>query len=382
MSSIIRATTTSGLQVAPDNSGSLQLQTNGTTAALTIDTSQNVGIGTSSPSSILDVKAATSIIKNTSTTGTNSTQYWVSNTGGNFYVALDSSTGSSFGAAYGAALWHSGAYPILFATNNTERMRIDSSGNVGIGTSSPAYQLVISNGGGAGLEIGPVGLSSAPFIQAYNRSGAAYVQMAFDALQYVWRTSGTERMRIDSSGYAQGTVNGLSAGRMLAWQYYRLNSGYAGSNATGAQSVFGVGVTLVGSTQYEFEAVIALSKSAGVTSHTLSLGFGGTATLNNIGYEAIWTRGATSFTDTGVGTVSFYIATASATAFGAATTTAAEYYQFLIKGTVSVNAGGTFIPQYTLSAAPGGAYTTAIGSYIKISPLAASGANVNVGSWA
>ena len=42
MSSIIRATTTSGLQVAPDNSGSLVLQTNGTTTALTIDTSQNV----------------------------------------------------------------------------------------------------------------------------------------------------------------------------------------------------------------------------------------------------------------------------------------------------------------------------------------------------
>jgi hypothetical protein len=57
MSSIIRATTTSGLQIAPDNSGSLQLQTNGTTTAVTIDTSQNVGIGTVSPTSgyILDV---------------------------------------------------------------------------------------------------------------------------------------------------------------------------------------------------------------------------------------------------------------------------------------------------------------------------------------
>jgi hypothetical protein len=41
MSSIIRATTTSGLQITPDNSGSLQFQTNGTTAAVTIDTSQN-----------------------------------------------------------------------------------------------------------------------------------------------------------------------------------------------------------------------------------------------------------------------------------------------------------------------------------------------------
>jgi hypothetical protein len=58
MSSIIRATTTSGLQVAPDNSGSLQFQTNGTTTAVTIDTSQNVGIGTTSPTAPLSFAAS------------------------------------------------------------------------------------------------------------------------------------------------------------------------------------------------------------------------------------------------------------------------------------------------------------------------------------
>jgi hypothetical protein len=55
---------------------------------------------------------------------------------------------------------------------------------------------------------------------------------------------------------------------------------------------------------------------------------------------------------------------------------------FILKGTVSVNAGGTFIPQYTLSAAPGGAYSTAIGSYIRIAPVSASGSNTSVGAWA
>ena len=55
---------------------------------------------------------------------------------------------------------------------------------------------------------------------------------------------------------------------------------------------------------------------------------------------------------------------------------------FIIRGTVSINAGGTFIPQYTLSAAPGGAYSTVAGSYIRIAPLSASGANTNVGTWA
>jgi len=41
MSTIINATTTNGVVIQPDNSGSLVLQTNSGTTALTIDTSQN-----------------------------------------------------------------------------------------------------------------------------------------------------------------------------------------------------------------------------------------------------------------------------------------------------------------------------------------------------
>jgi hypothetical protein len=49
MASILNATTSSGLVTSADNSGSLQLATNNGTTAVTIDTSQNVGIGTTSP---------------------------------------------------------------------------------------------------------------------------------------------------------------------------------------------------------------------------------------------------------------------------------------------------------------------------------------------
>ena len=46
-----------------------------------------------------------------------------------------------------------------------------SSGNVGIGTTTPAYKTVISNDGGAGIEIDPAGIqfSEGVGIQAYNR---------------------------------------------------------------------------------------------------------------------------------------------------------------------------------------------------------------------
>ena len=166
-------------------------------------------------------------------------------------------------------------------------------------------------------------------------------------------------------------------------QYYRLNTAVVGANATGAQSIFGVGVTLSASTVYEFELMVAYSKSAGTTSHTFSMGFGGTASVNNIGYYVIAKNNATSFTNLATSdTVQAFIQTASATALTGGNTSAALFLLQLIKGTVSINAGGTFIPQYTLSAAPGGAYSTAIGSYIRIAPVSASGSNTSVGAWA
>lgn len=180
-----------------------------------------------------------------------------------------------------------------------------------------------------------------------------------------------------------GTPVGTQRGIVPTQQYYRLNADYAGSNATGAQSIFGVGVTLSASTVYEFDAMIALSKSAGTTSNTFSLGFGGTATLNNIAYGVIEKSNNTGFLNLSTtDTVQAFIQTAAATAMTGASTSATVFLMFNIKGTVSVNAGGTFIPQYTLSAAPGGAYSTAAGSYIRINPLSASGAATNVGTWA
>jgi hypothetical protein len=125
MASIINATTTNGLSTSADNSGSLQLATNNGTTALTIDTSQNVGIGTTSPSRKLQVHEATA--------ATNA-----------YFQLSNAATGS--GATDGfQAIVGTGGEVILaqrenaqmeFWTNNTERMRIDSSGNLLVGTTS------------------------------------------------------------------------------------------------------------------------------------------------------------------------------------------------------------------------------------------------------
>lgn len=196
-------------------------------------------------------------------------------------------------------------------------------------------------------------------------------------------TNGSERMRVDSSGYMQGTVNGLGAGRIPAVQYYRLNSDLAGANVNTVQSVFGVGVTLIGSMQYAFEASYVFTKTAGATSHTFAIGFGGTATINNILYQGNnnYTASTIPFGLNGGG-YTFATNSTASLVVSTAITSATEFVQLNFKGTISINAGGTIIPQYTLSAAPGGAYSTATGSYFAIWPLAASGSNVSIGTWA
>jgi hypothetical protein len=157
-----------------------------------INTAGNVGIGTSSPTATLSVNG---VIDQTSQ-GTFSAQYRCVNTGGTFYYALDSSTGSNFGSAYAAVLWHSGNYPMLFATNNTERMRIDSSGNLLVGTTSSA------EGSGVGLKLLPsatgpryavVGSDSSNTtiaIGVYSTGAAAYrFQVGYGGTIYATSTS-------------------------------------------------------------------------------------------------------------------------------------------------------------------------------------------------
>jgi hypothetical protein len=180
-----------------------------------------------------------------------------------------------------------------------------------------------------------------------------------------------------------GTPVGTQRGIVPTQQYYRLDAAYAGSNATGAQSLFGVGVTLVGSTVYEIEAVFVLAKTAGTTAHTVALGFGGTATINNFLLDGVTYGSSSAFGNilTG-GAQVFVFNSVTSTVVTSSNANAAQIFYFTYKATVSINAGGTFIPQYTLSAAPGGAYSTQIGSYIKISALSASGAATSIGTWA
>jgi hypothetical protein len=176
----------------------------------------------------------------------------------------------------------------------------------------------------------------------------------------------------------QGTQRGVIPGM----QSYFLNSAYTGNTGTSDQPIFGVGVTLSSNTVYRFVANFGMSKTAGVQSHTLGLAFGGTATINNIAYEPISNWRTIGFTGLSAPDNIAYIQTAASTVVTTAGATSNRQFIAFYEGTVSVNAGGTFIPSYTLSVSPTGAYSTAVGSFFEIWPIGASGANVSVGVWA
>jgi len=124
MASIISAGTTSGtaLNMAGDTSGVLQLATNGSTTAVTVDASQNVGIGTTSPDNTLEIALADN-------KGINLEQLGAGQTG--FINWRDSD-----GTLSGRVSYDHGTDAMRFSTINTERMRIDSSGNVLVGGTS------------------------------------------------------------------------------------------------------------------------------------------------------------------------------------------------------------------------------------------------------
>jgi len=86
------------------------------------------------------------------------------------------------------------------ANKTNSLVTVNSSGNVGIGTTNVPYKLVVSNGGASSVEIEPAYSGTSNLVQHYNRSGAAYVDAVNIAAQHRFNIGGSEAMRITSSG--------------------------------------------------------------------------------------------------------------------------------------------------------------------------------------
>ena len=231
MASIINAATSGGLISTADTSGILQLQTAGTTA-VTVNASQNVGIGTSSPSYKLDVSGSGRVTTSFSVGGA-PTGYGVlqaisddantaprqisirGTTNGNKNLFLGFNTTSDYGAIQ-AIIDGTGTVPLVLQP---------SGGNLGLGVTPSAWgsnwrainfgytsgigQLAATSGGS-----GEVSLVSSAYNNntnwLYYYTGAQASKYSQTSGQHQWFTAGTgtagnaitftQAMTLDASG--------------------------------------------------------------------------------------------------------------------------------------------------------------------------------------
>ena len=203
---IIEKSGTDGMGLYSNAAGTLAFYDNNSgTERMRINSNGDVGIGTAAPTSYstyryLDIVGG------------------ATNTGG--VLQLKTSDGSinlnmySYwaGGIFGTTTNHN----LSFITNNSTRVVIDSSGNVGIGTSSPISPLHINVGTNQNLRVFTA--NSAPTIASLNDANSAYAALGYTGSQHEFRIGTSETMRIDSSGnllVGKTSANATDAGIVL-----------------------------------------------------------------------------------------------------------------------------------------------------------------------
>jgi len=202
-----------------------------TAQKMAIDTSGNLLVGTTSASGIITTstsaasQAGSIWTRNTSASAAAYSGLTVGNDAAinraGFILASSGATTSGFLAANSVyayagtgqfAMLTESAQPILFGTNNTERMRLDSSGNLGIGTTSPVTRLSVNTAtqNSEAATIGGVdygGTKRGLSIRTFQSAGGDDCGVEFNAAPsnsgygaFKFTASSTNLMTLDASG--------------------------------------------------------------------------------------------------------------------------------------------------------------------------------------
>jgi hypothetical protein len=213
-----------------------------------INDTGNVGIGVTNPARKLDILSTAGVTPLAAVGPSGSLLIDNVGSGENYYTA-------------------NSLHAFATGTPNTERMRIDSGGNVGIGTSSPNYALdvirtqnsdtaiAVGNGStgansSASFRFGNAVASAAlTFMGSANAAGAGANSLNVytnNAASLAFGTNGVERMRIDTSGNVviAGTASPLAAANRGLLTVNGASTAFVGLSVSGTNvGYFGAGVS-------------------------------------------------------------------------------------------------------------------------------------------
>jgi hypothetical protein len=136
--------------------GNSSIADSSSSVAMTISSFANVGIGTATPSSRLEVSGNATIKTNFASLNldntTSTTPVWmkINNGGGNYLMGVANNSGttimSSTTSPYAFVINAQSSRDVVIGTNDLERMRVDSTGKVGIGTTTIDSMLTVAQG--------------------------------------------------------------------------------------------------------------------------------------------------------------------------------------------------------------------------------------------
>jgi hypothetical protein len=162
------------------SANNLAISTNGT-GRLFVDANGKLGVGTASPADILHLSNAGDLYLRVANTST----------GINAYLGQDSN---------GTYIGNTGASVVRFIQGASERMRLDTSGRLGLGTSSPQYNLHVSSATDTAIQIEATSTSNAELrLKTTTRDWLTYTDSS-GAYILRDRTVGREVLRADTSG--------------------------------------------------------------------------------------------------------------------------------------------------------------------------------------